>query len=110
MKAKKYNWTLRHSFLLFLVIFISSSCVEDVTESTKEPTRYTANDIKSYSDLFDVFWNTMNQKYNYFYEQSSFNWETVYNEYAPEIQKLKNRSTEISSIAKRKSQKIVIKR
>lgn len=46
MKAKKYNWTLRHSFLLFLVIFISSSCVEDVTESTKEPTRYTANDIK----------------------------------------------------------------
>ena len=89
MKAKKYNWTLRHSFLLFLVIFISSSCVEDVTESTKEPTRYTANDIKSYSDLFDVFWNTMNQKYNYFYEQSSFNWETVYNEYAPKFKKLK---------------------
>lgn len=89
MKAKKYNWTLRHSFLLFLVIFISSSCVEDVTESTKEPTRYTANDIKSYSDLFDVFWNTMNQRYNYFYEQSSFNWETVYNEYAPKFKKLK---------------------
>ena len=39
--------------------------------------------------MFEVFWNTMNQRYNYFYEQSSFNWETVYNEYAPKFKKLK---------------------
>lgn len=89
MKTKKYNWTLRHFFLLFLVLFISGSCVEDVTESTKEPTRYTASDIKSYSDLFDVFWNTMNQKYNYFYEQSSLNWEAIYKEYTPKFKELK---------------------
>lgn len=90
------------------MLFISGSCVEDVTESTKEPTRYTASDIKSYSDLFDVFWNTMNQKYNYFYEQSSLNWEAIYKEYTPKFKELK-RLTGINSIPKLKYQMIVTK-
>lgn len=60
MKVKKYNWILCYFFFLFFVIFIFSSCVEDVIELIKELIWYIVNDIKLYFDLFDVFWNIMN--------------------------------------------------
>ena len=28
-----------------------------------------SDDVQSYADLFKVFWTTMDQRYNYFYEQ-----------------------------------------
>ncbi|MEG0890121.1 MAG: S41 family peptidase [Bacteroides sp.] len=86
MRTKKYRWAL---FYIMPLLFIFTSCIEDVTESTKEPIRYTANDIKSYSDLFNLFWTIMNQKYNYFNEQSGMDWEAVYQEYAPKFEQLK---------------------
>ena len=46
-----------------------NSCVKDEETSITEPTRYTSSDVKSYADLFKVFWTVMDQRYNYFYEQ-----------------------------------------
>lgn len=86
MEIKNSKWTAL--CVLFLGLFSFISCVENTPESVKEPGRYTKDDIKSYSDLFDVFWTTMNQKYNYFNEQKQ-DWEAVYNEYSPKFKELK---------------------
>ena len=98
MKIQKMNKIKFHVLPLVLLFALFGSCVEDVTESTKEPTRYASSEINSYSDLFDMFWNTMNQKYNYFNEQKGMDWEAVYKEYAPKFKELKtwNRETEYS--------------
>lgn len=89
MKIQKMNKIKFHVLPLVLLFALFGSCVEDVTESTKEPTRYASSEINSYSDLFDMFWNTMNQKYNYFNEQKGMDWEAVYKEYAPKFKELK---------------------
>lgn len=69
-----------------------SSCVNNDDTSIKELTRYTANDIQSYADLFDIFWKTMDQRYNYFYEQKrkdGMDWNSIYKEYYPKFKALK---------------------
>lgn len=68
-----------------------NSCVAENNLSTTEPTRYTTNDIKSYADLFKVFWTVMDQRYNYFYEQKrndGMDWDAVYREYYPKFEAL----------------------
>ncbi|MDN3692514.1 S41 family peptidase [Chryseobacterium tructae] len=73
-----------------------NSCVAEDDLSTTEPTRYTANDIKSYADLFRVFWTVMDQQYNYFYEQKrndGMDWDAVYREYYPKFQALQTFNT-----------------
>ena len=76
-----------------------SSCVNNDDTAITEPTRYTAQDIKSYSDLFDIFWTTMDQRYVYFYEQKrrdGMDWSAIYKEYSPKFKALKTfgRSTD----------------
>ncbi|MGE8555586.1 MAG: S41 family peptidase [Chryseobacterium jejuense] len=68
-----------------------NSCVAEDELSTTEPTRYKASDIKSYADLFKVFWTVMDQRYNYFYEQKrndGMDWDAVYKEYYPKFEAL----------------------
>lgn len=85
-------------FCITSLTLIINSCSNDDT-AIKDPRRYTASDVKSYSDLFEVFWTTMDQRYNYFYEQkeiSGLNWDQVYKDYKPKFEALKTygRSTE----------------
>jgi len=96
----------RFSFLgLFIIssITLLNSCVNNDDLSITEPTRYTAQDIQSYSDLFDVFWTVMDQRYNYFYEQKrrdGMDWSAIYREYSPKFKALKTfgRATENQEI------------
>ena len=76
---------------LFLIAIITNSCDDDNMVSIVEPRRYTNDDVKSYADLFKVFWSVMDQRYSSFYEQSrmdGMNWDTVYNEYYPKFSAL----------------------
>lgn len=69
-----------------------NSCVKDEETSITEPTRYTSSDVKSYADLFKVFWTVMDQRYNYFYEQKradGMDWNAIYREYYPKFAALK---------------------
>ncbi|PRB04938.1 peptidase S41 [Chryseobacterium sp. MYb7] len=78
---------------LFSASAIFNSCVQDYESSITEPTRYTRNDIKSYADLFKVFWTVMDQRYNYFYEQKEkggMDWNAIYKEYYPKFAALKS--------------------
>lgn len=80
------------SLVLFTIVGVFNSCVKDDEISITEPTRYTSGDVKSYADLFKVFWNVMDQRYNYFYEQKrkdGMDWNTVYREYYPKFAALK---------------------
>lgn len=68
-----------------------NSCVAEDELSITEPTRYQDSDIKSYADLFKVFWTVMDQRYNYFYEQKrndGMDWDAVYKEYYPKFEAL----------------------
>lgn len=78
---------------LFSASVTFNSCMQDNDSSITEPTRYTSNDIKSYADLFKVFWTVMDQRYNYFYEQKGkdgMDWNAVYKEYYPKFAALKS--------------------
>lgn len=73
-----------------LTVLNSCSTNDDITIT--DPRRFTADDVKSYEDLFTVFWKTMDQQYNYFYEQKEqggMNWDAVYREYQPKFAALK---------------------
>ncbi|HIB8182130.1 TPA: S41 family peptidase [Elizabethkingia anophelis] len=86
---KKISFTLG----ILLVLTIINSCVREDVISTKEPIRYTKSDIKSYGDLFRFFWTTMDERYNYFYEQKrkdGLDWDAVYREYNPKFNELKS--------------------
>ncbi|CDN73173.1 peptidase S41 [Elizabethkingia anophelis] len=84
-------------YIIFGLMFIMASgifnsCVKDDEISITEPVRYTSDDIKSYADLFKVFWTVMDQRYNYFYEQKrkdNKDWNAVYREYYPKFSALK---------------------
>ncbi|MEL5902882.1 S41 family peptidase [Elizabethkingia anophelis] len=86
---------------LILSVATLNSCVKDDEISVTEPTRYTSDDVQSYADLFKVFWTTMDQRYNYFYEQKErggMDWNAVYREYYPKFAALKtyNKGSEFS--------------
>lgn len=77
---------------ILFIAFVSNSCVREDVTNAKSPVQYTNRDIKSYNDLFQYFWTTMDQRYNYFYEQKrkdGMNWNAVYNEYYPKFLALK---------------------
>ncbi|PUB26327.1 peptidase S41-like protein [Elizabethkingia sp. YR214] len=86
---------------LFLTIGILNSCVKEDEVSITEPSRYTQSDVKSYGDLFKVFWTVMDRNYNYFYEQKrqdGLDWNAVYKEYYPKFLALKtyNKDTQFN--------------
>ncbi|WP_264433504.1 S41 family peptidase [Flavobacterium agricola] len=68
-----------------------SSCSNDDSTSITDPRRFAASDVKSYANLFEVFWHTMDQRYNYFSEQKQidgYNWDNIYKEYHPKFEAL----------------------
>ncbi|OPB92514.1 S41 family peptidase [Elizabethkingia occulta] len=70
-----------------------NSCVKEDEVSITEPTRYTEDDVKSYGDLFKLFWTVMDERYNYFYEQKrkdGMDWDAIYKEYYPKFAALKS--------------------
>ncbi|HAY3551566.1 peptidase S41 [Elizabethkingia meningoseptica] len=86
---------------LIVSVTALNSCVKDDEVSITEPTRYTSSDVKSYADLFKVFWSAMDQRYNYFYEQKrqdGMDWNAIYREYYPKFAALKtyNKGAEFS--------------
>ncbi|KUF38211.1 peptidase S41 [Myroides marinus] len=92
MKRIKHNITILSLSILSLssaTVFTSCS-TDDVTVT--DPRRFTANDVQSYADLFEVFWKTMDQQYNYFAEQrqqGGLDWDEVYKTYHPKFAALK---------------------
>ncbi len=79
-------------FVLISLPFALAGCVADNEANTKSIYDYTDNDVKSYGDLFEVFWNVMNQRYCDLNEQpgaSSLDWNQVYDEYKTKFNALK---------------------
>ncbi|WP_407481585.1 S41 family peptidase [Elizabethkingia meningoseptica] len=77
---------------MLLVAIIPNSCVQDNDIAMTEAERISPDDIKSYADLFKTFWNVMDERYNYFYEQKrrdGMDWGDVYKEYYPKFQALR---------------------
>ena len=69
-----------------------TSCVADNDANEKSISDYSDTDVKSYGDLFQVFWSVMNQRYCTLNEQSSVSsqtWDQVYKEYKPKFDALK---------------------
>jgi len=69
-----------------------TSCVADNEANSKSISEYSDANVKSYGDLFQVFWNVMNQRYCDLNEQtgvSSLNWDQVYAKYKPKFDELK---------------------
>lgn len=90
---KKIIKKIAFIFSSFLIFTIINSCVREDIISGKEPMRYTGTDVKSYADLFQLYWTTMDDRYNYFYEQKrrdGMDWNAVYREYYPKFAALKS--------------------
>lgn len=69
-----------------------TSCVSDNDANEKSIFDYSDTDVKSYGDLFQVFWSVMNQRYCTLNEQSAVSsqtWDQVYKEYKPKFDALK---------------------
>ncbi|MGG8495480.1 S41 family peptidase [Tenacibaculum sp. TC6] len=74
---------------VFAIVF-SLYTLQACREEAMEISELNRTEVTSYSDLFNTFWDTMNNDYNYFNEQQHQNWDNVYKEYNP---KFKNLST-----------------
>ena len=86
---KKYIYSL---ILMAAMSLTFVSCVADIEANSKSVFDYTDNDVKSYGDLFEVFWSVMNQRYCDLTEQagtSSVDWDQVYAQYKPQFDSLK---------------------
>ncbi len=89
MKRYKHKIAIAGLALLSLSsLTVLNSCSHEDDVTITDPRRFTANDVKSYEDLFEVFWKTMDQQYNYFYEQKQvggMDWDQVYDIYKPKF-------------------------
>lgn len=74
---------LKHILLILISLYTLQSCREDSTEIAELDRTY----VNSYSDLFDAFWDTMNNDYNYFNEEKE-NWDDIYKEFSPKFKNL----------------------
>ncbi|WP_062059884.1 S41 family peptidase [Aquimarina longa] len=80
-------------FSVFLSV-VNFSCSED-DNVIIEPER--KSHPSSYAEIFQLFWETMDTKYNYFYEEKvrrELDWDDVYNEYLPKFKQLTTYSNE----------------
>ena len=93
MKRNKHKIAIAGLALLSLSsLTVLNSCSHPDDIIITDPRSFTAEDIKSYEDLFEVFWITMDQQYNYFYEQKQvwgMDWDQVYSIYKPKFAALK---------------------
>ncbi|MGI9580205.1 S41 family peptidase [Chryseobacterium sp. RRHN12] len=77
----------------FLFCTSTHSCIKEDEVREGAPNRNINENIKSYADLFTVFWTVMDERYNFFYEQKKrdgMDWTAVYNEYYPKFLALKS--------------------
>lgn len=94
LRSYIYNKVRAHIYIivsLFSLSFLLSACVSDGEESEVAVSQYTDDDVKSYGDLFEVFWRVMSQRYNYLNEQQgafALDWEQVYHTYKPKFDAL----------------------
>ncbi|WP_299161354.1 S41 family peptidase [uncultured Tenacibaculum sp.] len=80
MKKIKYILLI---FITIISLYMLQSCREDSLEIAE----LNRTGVTSYSDLFDTFWDTMNNDYNYFNEEKE-NWDDVYKKYSPKFKNL----------------------
>ena len=82
---------------LFIVLIAFQGCREEPLE-VKELNR-SGLDIDSYEKLFETFWDTMNNDYNFFNEQET-NWDDIYREYSPKFKALTTFTRSDADVAK----------
>ncbi|PKH49222.1 hypothetical protein CXF68_00310 [Tenacibaculum sp. Bg11-29] len=80
MKNFKY---ILQIFIVVISLYTLQSCREDSLEIAE----LDRTDVNNYSDLFNTFWDTMNNDYNYFNEQEE-NWDDIYRKYSPKFKAL----------------------
>lgn len=79
-------------FLLLITGVLLTSCLKN-QPAVKKAEEFGSSNINSYSDLFEEFWTTMDQRYNYFYEQEredGLDWDKIHDIYAPKFAALKS--------------------
>ncbi len=92
-------------FTVVIALFALQSCREDALEIAE----LDRTDVTSYSDLFNAFWDTMNNDYNYFNEQEQ-NWDDVYREYNPKFEALSTfNKTDVSPVLAEKEANLAFK-
>src|SRR5688572_17873906 len=86
MRIKKYPGNIRNIFrfgvALLLVSFLVVSCRKDV-----EKERVTSYNGKSYTEIFEAFWNGMNTNY-VFWDIETVDWDNMYKTYKPRFEHL----------------------
>ncbi|WP_431164953.1 S41 family peptidase [Tenacibaculum halocynthiae] len=70
--------------LQIFIVLISFSTLQSCREDSLEIAELNRTAVNSYSDLFNAFWDTMNNDYNYFNEQEE-NWDDIYRKYSPKF-------------------------
>lgn len=91
-KIKRIQNTAAYLLTLLLSVGTLSSCVKDTDADSMYLSEYTNSDVKSYGDLFEIFWQVMSQRYCYFNEQTgdyTLDWNQIYKEYKPKFEALK---------------------
>ena len=81
----RFNKYLKLSYggiVLLLLIFFSTSCRKDVPKE-----RLTSYKGRSYSEVFEAFWNGMNTNY-VFWDIETVNWDNMYKTYKPRFEYL----------------------
>lgn len=73
-------------FGLLITLSTLSSCLKR-DPLTKDITRYSEENFNTYAELFEAFWQGMNQRYNYFYEQEQggMDWDAIHDKYYPKF-------------------------
>jgi len=79
---KRNNKFLRTALLVLLTGLGVASCRKEVT-----PERLTSYNGRSYTEVFDAFWNGMNSNY-VFWDIETVNWDDMYKTYRPRFQYL----------------------
>src|SRR6476660_1511080 len=86
MRIKKYPGNVRNIFrcgvVLLLISFLMVGCRKDV-----EKERLTNYYGKSYTEIFEAFWNGMNTNY-VFWDIEKVNWDDMYKTYKPRFEYL----------------------
>lgn len=70
---------------LSIVLIAFQGCREESLEIAELDRSYF--DVTSYDKLFETFWDTLNNDYNFFNEQET-NWDDIYREYSPKFKAL----------------------
>ena len=68
---------------LLLVVFIINSCTKDVSNVTRPENYYPG----TFSDVFEAFWNGMNNNY-IFWDIDTTDWDAMYKRYQPVFAKM----------------------